>query len=284
MAKLRLAFVDHELDNFHANTFLSLIRGELAARADVVACHADRAESGRAWATRQGVPWVDDPRDLRGKVDAVAVLAPSNPETHLAQCERVLPLRLPTFVDKTFAPDLATARAIFALADRWGAPVQSSSALRYTEAQRVAAELAPIREMTATGGGSSFAEYAIHPLELAVSVLGHEARTVIRAGTPRRSQLLISFSGGRSAVVNVEVGDAPFSARLAGDRGERTVAIDLARLFADACSAMIDFLADGRPRVDRRETLAIRAILDAAADPASGREPVPLASARSATV
>jgi hypothetical protein len=280
--RLRIAFVDHDLDNFHANTFLALIRGELVARgAEVTACWAREGARGREWARSRRVPWIDDPTRLASEADAIAVLAPSNPELHWELCRAVLPLGLPTFVDKTFAPDLATARAIFALADRHGSPIQSSSALRYTDVRRAAAELDPVREIIAWGGGRSFDEYAVHPLELAVSVLGHEAVDVIRVDDPGRVQLLIAFSRGRSAAVNVHLGDRPFSARLVGADGERAVAVDGGRLFADATAGMLDFLASGKPHVDRRQTLAIRAILDAVAG-ADARDrlvPLPLGAA-----
>jgi hypothetical protein len=49
--------------------------------------------------------------------------APSTPETHLELCQAVLPFGKATYVDKTFAPDLATAREIFALADQHAAAV-----------------------------------------------------------------------------------------------------------------------------------------------------------------
>jgi predicted dehydrogenase len=278
--RLRIAFIDHDLRNFHADTFRELIRGPLAERgAEVAVCWANEGGSGRAWAREHGVTWIDDPALIGRHADAVAVLAPSNPETHLGLCQLALPLGLPTFVDKTFAPDLATARAIFDLADRHGAPIQSSSALRYTAARAAAGEVGALRVVEASGGGRSFAEYAIHPLELAVSLLGHEALTLARAGTPEQSRLTIGFSRGRSATVDVRVGDHPFVARLVGDLGERRVVVDGGRLFRGAVDALLDFLMRGVPAVDRRETLAIRAILDAAEDPACRSGVVPLAGA-----
>jgi hypothetical protein len=53
----------------------------------------------------------------------------------------VLPFGKTTFVDKTFAPDVATAERIFKKADQHKAALQSSSALRYTAVQKVVQEL-----------------------------------------------------------------------------------------------------------------------------------------------
>lgn len=272
----RLGFVDHDLNNFHANVYFKAFHQDLADRhARIVGCTAQRAQAGRRWATEMGVPYFDDPADLAEAVDAFIVLAPSNPEEHLPLCEQVLPFGKPTFVDKTFAPDEATARRIFELADRYGAAVQSSSALRYTNVQAQAAELASqnLRHVVAWGGGRSFEEYAIHPLEIAVSCLGANATRVARRGRGNQSQLLIDFTEGRTAVVNVCTNAAtPFAASLSSDEQTRYVAVDTRRLFVDAASAILAFLQTGREQIDRRETLTIMRILDAARLPqAEGR-------------
>ena len=281
---LRVAFVDEDLANFHADTFLALARGPFAGRVEVAGCWAVAGGAGRAWAAANGVPWNDDPSALAASVDAVMVLAPSSPHRHLELCRHVLPAGKPTWIDKTFAPDLATARAILALADRHGAPIQSASALRYTAVQRAAAEMGDVAHVAAIAPAGSFAEYAVHPLELAVSVLGPAATRVGVRGTPERTQVLVDFAGGRTATIDVQLGwDTPYAAVLSG-RTARWVAVELDRLFADAFAATLDFLADGRPRIDRRETLAIHAILDACADPAARERWVALPAAAAAAV
>jgi len=275
--RLRLAFIDDDLENYHANTFLALARGAFADRVEVAGCWARAGDRGRAWAGARGVAWVDDPARLAARVDGVCVLAPSTPETHLELCRAVLPAGKPTFVDKTFAPDLATARAILALADRHGAPIQTSSALRSTNVQREATAMGAIRHAVVWGGGGSYDEYVVHPLELAVSVLGWRATAVMRRGGGRDAQLLVDFAEGRSAVVNVHVGgETPFLAALTNATTTRIVPVDSATLFSDAFAPIVDFIGDGRPRVDRRETLAIRAIMDAAADPRARERPLAL--------
>lgn len=272
MSGQRLAFVDFRLDNFHANVYLEAIRGPLAARGWTVSgCQALDEAEGRAWAKKHDVPYCADAAALGAAADAFAVLAPSNPETHLDLCRRVFPLGKPTYVDKTFAPDLAVAREIFALADRHGVAVQTSSALRYTNVQAAAAELGgaqAIRSLVAWGGGSSFGEYAIHPVEMTVSCLGPDAVRLLRRGDEKDSQLLIDFSGGRTAVVNVSVdSETDFAAALTTAAATRYVAVNGDTLFTDMAAGILDFLEAGRPLIDRRESLAIRRILDAAGDP-----------------
>ena len=264
----RIGFVDDNLENFHANVYLKLLRNELKHRGFVVAgCTGLRPRAGRKWAEANGVAWFSNADGLSEAVDCFMVLAPSTPETHLELCEQVFPFGKPTYVDKTFAPDLRTARRIFALADRHRVPMQTSSALRYTEVQGYVEALghSQVRHMVTWGGGRSFGEYAIHPLELAVSCLGPGVRRVMRRGTGRQSQLLLDYTGGRTAVVNVYAGSStPFAASVTTAKATRYFQVDSGRIFLNTADAVLDLFESGEPGIDRKESLIIRRILDMA--------------------
>jgi len=265
---IRIGFVDYKLENFHANVFLKAYRTQLKERgATVSGCHALDEDEGRAWAKKNDVPYFDDPTQLNGAVDAYMVLAPSNPEKHLELCQRVFQFGKPTYVDKTFAPDLATARTIFDLADKHGVPVQTTSALRYTNVQTHAKGRA-VRHMTAWGGGSSFEEYAIHPVEMVISVMGPKVSSLMRRGDGKYSQLLLNFDGERTATVNVYATEGtPYAAAVTDEKGTELIKIETSKLFVDTAAAVLDFLERGKPNIDRAESLAIRRILDGAAKP-----------------
>ena len=133
----RIGLVDYRLDNFHADVFLKSIRALHGARGyEVAGALALEAAPSAAWARQNGVEYFDQFESLDARVDCYMILAPSNPEKHLELCQRVFPFRKTTYVDKTFAPDLETARAIFRLADQCGIAVQTTSALRYTAVQQ----------------------------------------------------------------------------------------------------------------------------------------------------
>ncbi len=264
----RIGYVDWDLENFHANVYLQLLRGDLQGRGyDVAGCFALRKPAGREWAKKNDVPWFDTPEALDGHVDHYVVLAPGKPEVHEKLCEMVFPFGKTTYVDKTFAPDTPTAERILALADRHRVPMQTTSALRYTAVQAYVREVgrAKVRHMAAWGGGRSFAEYAIHPVELVVSCMGPRVESLMRRGTGAQSQLLLNFSGGRTAVVNVYVkADTPFMATVTTGEATRHIMVDGSTLFGDMAAAILDLFDSGKPSIDRRETLAIRRILDAA--------------------
>ncbi len=276
----RIGFVDHDLNNFHANVFLKHLRNELADRGfELAGCTALLKAEGKQWAEANDVQWFDSVDAMDDSVDAYMILAPGDPQLHLQLAEAVLPKGKPTYIDKTFSPDLATAERIFKLADEHGSPVQSTSVLRYTNVQKHVAEAGQsnVRHMITWGGGRSFDEYAIHPLELLVSCMGSEVIHLMRRGDERCSQLLLNLTDDRTAVVNVFVETAtPFAASVTTAEATTFVEVDSSQLFLNGLAAILDFLETGKPNIPRAETLMIRRLLDLAESPdaAAGFIPV----------
>ena len=275
----RIGFVDFDLNNFHADVYLKLLRGDLRARGFTVAgATALQAESSQAWCAQNGVPYYSDVDALDAHVDCYAVLAPSNPEVHESLCQRVFPCGKPTYVDKTFAPDLAAAERMFALADQHGVAMQTSSALRYSNVQERLAEIEDdLLHIITWGGGSSFGEYAIHPLELAFSCMGPDVQRLHRRGAGEYAQLLLDFSNNRTAVVNVYTNTStPFAAMLTTTNNTEYIAVDSSTIFRNTTEAMLDLFESGTETINRRETLAIHSTLDAAKTDAACAGPVDL--------
>ncbi len=266
--KKRIGFVDYDLENFHSNVYLKHLRNELKSRGYVLAGGTGmRKKQSQAWAEENDVPYFPTVAALDEAVDYYMVLAPSNPEVHLQLCEQVLPFGKPTYVDKTFAPDLATAKRIFALADKHRVPMDTSSALRYTGVQEHVRNIGSekVRHMVAWGPGRSFGEYAIHPVEMVVSCMGAGAKRLMRRGTGNHSQLLLDFSRGRTAVVNVYVkGRTPYAASVTTAEETTYIPADTSQIFLDSQVAIFDLFESGKPTIDRRESLMIRRILDVA--------------------
>jgi len=266
----RIGFVDDNLDNYHSRTYLKHLRDELKGRGfEVTGAFALQAEKSRRWAEEHEVPWFDSVERLNDSVDCFAVLAPSTPQVHWKLCQHLFPFDKPTFVDKTFALDAATAQKIFDLADQHGVAVQTSSALRYTAVQQhVASAGEKVRHMVAWGGGGNFDEYVIHPLELVISCMGHDVKSVMRRGGEPESQLLVNFSGGRTAVINIYTkARTPYAAAVTTARATVYITVDTKRLFVDAAAGFLDFFEAGKALIDRRETMAAMRIIDSARDP-----------------
>lgn len=269
----RVGYIDFDLDNFHADVYLKHMRGELAQRGfDVTACWGMQSEKSRSWAQAKQIPFIDDPQEMDRLVDFYCVLAPSNPEVHLALCQRIFKFRKPTYVDKTFAPSAAVAREIFALADRHGVAMQTTSALRYTAAQQFVREVGgpgTVQHVVAWAPGSSFQEYGVHCVEMVISCMGPGVRRVMRRGRADQVELVIDFTDGRTAnaFLYMNKHQMPYAASVTTADTTRYFPLDTSRLFVNMAGAMFDFFETGRPNIDREESLTIRRILDAADDP-----------------
>jgi len=281
MSGKRIGFVDLKLDNFHANTYEELVRGSLKGRGfEITGCWAKDAEGGKAWSAKHKVPYANSLADLNALADVFMVLAPSNPEAHLEMVRSLVGFKKPIWVDKTFAPDFKIAREIFALADAALIPLETSSALRYTPVQARVKALGrdTLRHVVTWGGGGSYEEYVVHPVELAVSCLGGEAVAVMRRGEGEQRQLLVDFSRGRTAVINVYPRtETSFAASLTTDKATEYVDAESADLFKDAMNAVLNFFDAGTATFDRAETLAIFKIIDAARQADAGLKMVKLA-------
>lgn len=270
MTTRSIGFIDHQLDNYHANVFLDLLRGDLKARGWVVArCWGMDAKGGKKWAAEKGVSYVENVSGMRD-CDALMILAPSNPEVHFPMAKLALPLGLPTYIDKTFTQDHPTAKKIFALADRRRVPVITASALRCCASlDKAVKELGKkrIRHMRTWGPGRSFEEYAIHPMEMVISVMGPEVRKVMWLKHGNDHQIQMEFSGGRTATVFLHIGSqCAYQAMLTNN--EKTIHVNCSAdpIFRDLCDFILDFFEAGKETIDRRESLAIRKILDVASD------------------
>jgi len=268
----RVGFVCDDLTNFHSNTYYKILNEDLKARGFTVSGgHALDHQKGAAWCAERNLPYFESAADLDAVTDYYMILAPNNPESHMELCKRIFPFRKTTYVDKTFAPDVATARKIFKLADKHGTTIQTSSALRYTNVQARVAELGgreSVQHMVAWGGGRAFEIYAIHPVELVISCMGPDARGLMRRGKGDHSQLLLNFTGGRTAVVNVYTNaSTPFAASLTTQKATEFVPVESARIFINLAAAALDMFETGKAGIDRKESLMVRRILDVAADP-----------------
>jgi hypothetical protein len=270
----RIGFIDYRLDNFHAEIMLDAIRGPLKGREFTVAGAWALLEGpSRSWASAHDLDFFGELAALDEHVDCYMVLAPSNPEIHRELCQRVFPLGKPTYVDKTFAPDIATARDLFLLADRYQVPVQTSSALRYTNVQTaVNSRNKPIRHLAVWGGGTSLEEYGIHVIELAISCLGAKATHVTFLGPASHPLFVLHFEGGQTASINFNPQKhTPYRVGLTFEDDTELITVDDSQLFVDAVAAILDFFETGAALIDRQESLLIRHILDiACANPQFG--------------
>ncbi|MBT4140675.1 MAG: hypothetical protein HOE48_22375 [Candidatus Latescibacteria bacterium] len=264
----RIAFIDHNLENFHANVYLKLLQTDLKKRGFTLSgCFGTQQKPSQEWATKNNIPYFTNIQALNETTDHYMILAPSNPETHLNLCQKVFPFGKPTYVDKTFAPDFKTAKKIFTLSDKHKVPMQTTSALRYTEVQDYVQTIGPknVKHMITWVAGGSFSEYAVHPIELFVSCMGPNVKRLMRRGTKNQIQLLLDLTNNRTAVVNVfPKTRTPYAASVTTNEETTYFAIDTSQIFRNTASAILDLFESGKANINRKESLMIRRIQDVA--------------------
>lgn len=173
----KIGFVDYYISEWHANNYpawIEEINRELGFDYEVSYAWAEEYVSPvdgvntDEWCQKNGITQIHTIEKLCEKSDVIIILAPSNPEKHLEYAKKVLPFKKRTYIDKTFAPNLKEAKEIFEIAESWGTPFFSTSALRYAEELNC---FKSAKNLEISGGGRDFEEYIIHLVEMTVALV-----------------------------------------------------------------------------------------------------------------
>ncbi len=203
-----IGFADYYISEWHADNYpawIKQISEELGEDFEFRYVWAELDASPKdgittdAWCERMGAQKCSTLSELCEKCDHVFVLAPSDPQKHLEYAEEVFKYGKNTYVDKTFAPDCATAEKIFEVAQKYGTKFFSSSALRYsTELDGLEGSNGVIT----FGGGSNLDEYIIHQIEMVVKIVGDNGKRV-RVEKQGNNQFAVSleFVNGKKATM-----------------------------------------------------------------------------------
>ena len=260
----KIGFVDYYISEWHANNYPVWIDA-LGSEYKVTHAWAEQEISpvdGRStdeWCGKFGVKRCETIDELCRECDVIVILAPSDPQKHLGYAEAVLPYGKPTYIDKTFAPDLETAEKIFAIARQYGTPFFSTSALRYADEL---VELMGGDNYIITGGGSNFPEYCVHIVEMAVKLLADRVKetSVICQGS-QRICTLVTENGKRATLIYAPA--MPFTVACdKADGGASYTAITSA-FFSALIKDIIRFFDCGETSFDTRETLEVMKVRDA---------------------
>ncbi len=256
----KIGFIDYYISEWHANNYpgwIAQANEKLGSDYKVAYAWAEKDispldnVSTDEWCEKYGVERCRSIAELCEKSDAVIILAPSNEEKHLQYASEALPFGKPTYIDKTFAPDLATAKEIFAIAEKHGTKFFSSSALRYAD------ELANIKDasnLIFTAGGSNFKEYIIHPVEMAVKLLSDSVKRVKidRQGAQR---ICVAQAGSGKTVSIAFAAALPYIIAVEDSNGENSCYKIESAMFVNMLTDIIRFFESGEPSFDSAQTL-----------------------------
>ncbi|MBO7741098.1 MAG: Gfo/Idh/MocA family oxidoreductase [Victivallales bacterium] len=265
--KKKIGLIDLHIDEFHANHYPDWFKAAPSGDGfEIAGAWEESAGNGvrdlAAWSKDMGIKAFSSLEELIAECDCLCVLAPSNPETHLRLAELPLKSGKDVFIDKPFAPDRKSAEKLFEMADQGGCRLFSSSALRFGGELSKIRGTFPAEFMSTTGGGSNFPEYAIHQLEMIVSVMGTGAKEVVcDIALENTLHFTITFEDGRKSTMTYN-NFLPFSGAICGN-GQTALFSDCSDIFPNMLEAMLQFYNGGEPPVKREETIAIAAMLDA---------------------
>ncbi len=264
-----IGFIDYYLNEWHANNYPNWIEqfnktSDVKFAVKYAWAEKDTAPDGvtsKEWCDKFGAELCGSIEELCEKADYIMILAPSDPQTHLAYAERALKAGKNTYIDKTFAPDYATAAKIYGLAEKFGTKIFSSSALRYAD------EIQPFagnaKAVFTTGGGSNLPEYIIHQAEMAVKLLGVGAKSVSYEKAGSCDFIKIAYPDERSAVLTYSP-QMPFAVNAELKTGERVYSPVQSDFFVNLLKDILRFYQEGKPSFDKSETLEVMKIRGAA--------------------
>ena len=256
---MRIGFIDYYIDEWHANNYPRMIAEASEGQDTVIGVYAliDQYMNRRTtdeWCSQMGIPHYDDIGSLVNNSDALIVLSPDNPEKHEELSRIPLISGKPVYIDKTFAPDGDTAKRIFELAEKYGTPCCSTSALRYaTEYTGINPE--KVQAVT-TWGPQDYPRYSIHQLEPIMMFIKSRARRVMANCCDGYTNIVIEFADGRCASLTTILHGSPFMTNVVSAVGNQALTIK-SDFFMEFIKHLIEFLHTGRTEITHDETIRI---------------------------
>jgi len=265
----KIGFIDYYLSEWHANSYPAWFKeacGKTGLNYEVAYAYAEKDVSpadGKTtdeWCEKYGAKKCGSIKEVCEKSDFVLVLAPTNPETHLRLCEEVFRYCKGgrTYIDKTFAPDLETAKKIFALAKENDVDFFSTSALRYCPDFE---NLKNVKSITTFYGGSNLEEYIIHQIESVVKVMAAPAEKLKAEKYGETIEYEISFRDGRRAFMEFNVNNG-YRAKIEFEDGRVTDKTLTSGHFLILSEKILNFFETGQIDFDKSETLEVMNIRD----------------------
>jgi len=213
----KVGIIDNHISNFHSNTYFKLFH-EIATeekREEYKITHiyaaADKSpvngETTEEWCEKTGAIACKSPKEVCDAVDVIMVLAPNNPELHEEFCAIAFKSGKRVYVDKTFAPDYATAKRIIEIGRDNGAQFWSSSATRFEPSlAEFLSDKAPKVDAVTIECGINFQIYSIHLIELMNTFMKNGAKSVICHNNEATLIFEVLFLDGRKAFLNLFTG------------------------------------------------------------------------------
>lgn len=260
-----IGFIDYYVSEWHANHYPEWIRQVCEAtgkKFEVRYAWAEQyvspvdGKNTDEWCKEYGIEKCETIDEICNKADYLIVLAPSNPEKHLGYAKEVLKYKKNTYIDKTFAPDYATAKEIFDVGEKYGTKFFSSSALRFGNESN---NLGEVQSLVTTGGGGDIEEYIIHQIEPTVKILKARPLSLKVEKLGEDYVIFVKFENGKTAIVNYAT-LFPYAVHYRRPDGSYGYTSIESSTFINLLTAILEFFETGVLPFDSTETLYVMKI------------------------
>lgn len=259
----KIGFIDYYLSEWHANNYPVWMKEVCEKTGDEFSVAYAWAEldispvDGRStdqWCKDFGAEKCGTIEELCKKSDFIVILAPSNPEKHLEYVKEAFKCGKPTYVDKTFSPNYSEAAEMFKIAEKYGTPFFSTSALRYaTELDTVGSP----DKLETWGGGLTFNEYSVHQIEMVVKVIGSKLVSAKAETVDDGFKFYLEFENGKKAEMNY---NRKNTFRISADGKEQPIS---SPFFDNLVDDILRFFNTKETSFDTAETLEVMRIREA---------------------
>jgi len=267
---VRIGFVDHHLNNYHADKFLSLLRGQLKDMGAEVVIAWESNPTGDDWCQKNSVRRAESIAEVCQESDAVFILAPDNIDEHLKLATEVLPYGKPTAIDKALAFTVDDAKKITDLASIHGVPITSSSALAFAvELENLLTEVDRTPQEVFVTGMGEWKNYGLHTLAMALRVMRPGTRRLVDTGTESSRVVTLEYGDGRRAFVIVrssqnmwELFPWTVGIRLSDEKYLHAIIKDYDGFYANLMRRIVEFFRTGVPPFPSELAMELVAVLE----------------------
>jgi virulence factor len=221
---------------------------------------------------KYGVPLVEKPTDMIGKVDGMLIESQEG-TFHYEHAKPFLEAGIPCFIDKPFTCSVDHARKIIDLAERKKVPVFSSSSLRYApELVRFLNEAKHGKLLGALAYGPSpehernpgMFHYGIHAVEILYTLMGPGCERVTCTYEKGAEVTTGHWKDGRVASVRgIRAGKSDYGAVAFTEKGVLPVPIGTTYIYRELLKQIVEMFKTGKSPLDIHETLEIVGFIEA---------------------
>lgn len=236
----------------------------------------ERIEGFTTQMKKFGVPLVEKPTDMIGKVDGVLIESVDG-TVHYERARPFLEAGIPCFIDKPFTCSTADAKKIVELSEKKKAPVFSSSSLRYAPelVEYMAspkpgklmgclvygpASLSPIPERNA-----GLYHYGIHAVEMLYTLMGPGCKRVSCIHETGVDVVTGHWKDGRVATLRgIRTGASGYGFAAFAEKAIQSVTVKTDFIYRELLKRVVEFFKSGKSPVEPATTIEIMAFIEAA--------------------